>query len=61
MRGAAAAQADTLAAVPKLSRESLDKMHTDSVQDILLVMFLSTITRTQLTLSDKLATMSLML
>ena len=47
--------------MPKLSRESLDKMHTDSVQDVLLVMFLATITRTQLSLSDKLSTMSLML
>ena len=38
--------ADTVAAVPRLSREAFDKLFNDSVQDVLLVMYLSNLTRT---------------
>lgn len=51
--------ADTVAAVPRLSRESFERLFVDSVQDILLVMYLSNLTKTQLALSEKLNVASL--
>lgn len=48
--------ADTVAAVPRLSREAFDKLFNDSVQDVLLVMYLSNLTRTQLALAERLNT-----
>ena len=53
--------ADTVAAVPRMTRESFEKLFNDGVQDILLVMYLSNLTRTQLALSEKVNTVSLML
>ena len=48
--------ADTVAAVPRLSRDAFDKLFNDSVQDVLLVMYLSNLTRTQLALAERLNT-----
>ncbi|KAK4798016.1 hypothetical protein SAY86_030342 [Trapa natans] len=46
--------ADSVASLPKLS--SLDKLVNDSIQDHLLMLYLSSITRTQLSLAEKLNT-----
>jgi len=46
--------ADTLSSVPRVRPEAFDKMFTDSVQDLLMITYLSNITRTQLTISEKL-------
>ena len=51
--------ADTVAAVPRMSRDSFDRLFNDSVQDVLLVMYLSNLTRTQLALAERLSTPSL--
>ncbi len=48
--------ADTVAAVPRMPREAFDKLFNDSVQDVLLVMYLSNLTRTQLALAERLNT-----
>jgi translation initiation factor 3 subunit F len=48
--------ADTVAAVPRMSRDAFDKLFNDSVQDVLLVMYLSNLTRTQLALAERLNT-----
>ncbi|XP_024020513.1 eukaryotic translation initiation factor 3 subunit F [Morus notabilis] len=47
---------DTLASVPKLSPMAFDKLLNDSLQDHLLLLYLSSITRTQLSLAEKLNT-----
>lgn len=47
---------EACAAVPRLSKHSVDGMFADAVQDVLLVMYLSNLTRTQLALADKLGT-----
>mmetsp|Transcript_42518 Transcript_42518/g.51632 ORF Transcript_42518/g.51632 Transcript_42518/m.51632 type:complete len:286 (-) Transcript_42518:298-1155(-) len=47
---------DTLAAVPRLGEEQFVKLFNDSVQDVLLVMYLANMTKTQLMLADKLST-----
>ncbi|KAI3470857.1 hypothetical protein Pfo_027520 [Paulownia fortunei] len=44
---------DTVASLPKLSPHALDKLVNDSLQDQLLLLYLSTITRTQLSLAEK--------
>ena len=46
--------ADTLSSVPRIRPETFDKMYNDSLQDLLMVTYLSNITRTQLTISEKL-------
>ncbi|KAH7352025.1 hypothetical protein KP509_19G025600 [Ceratopteris richardii] len=46
--------ADTLASIPKISPETFDKLFNDSVQDLLLVLYLANLTRTQLSLAKKL-------
>ncbi|PKI46641.1 hypothetical protein CRG98_032983, partial [Punica granatum] len=46
--------ADAVASVPKLS--TFDKLVNDSIQDQLLLLYLSSITRTQLSLAEKLNT-----
>lgn len=46
--------ADTLSAVPRIRPETFDKMFNDSLQDLLMVSFLSNVTRTQLSISEKL-------
>ncbi|KAL3684429.1 hypothetical protein R1sor_002451 [Riccia sorocarpa] len=48
--------ADTMAAVPKIAPDAFDKLFNDSVQDVLLVIYLANLTRTQLTLAEKLNT-----
>lgn len=53
--------ADTLAAVPRLTREQFEKLFGDSIQDVLLVMYLSNITKMQLMLAEKLQTPSLLI
>ena len=46
--------ADTLATVPRIRSEVFDKLFNDSLQDLLMVTYLSNITRTQLTIAEKL-------
>lgn len=46
--------ADTLSSVPRIRPEMFDKMYNDSLQDLLMVTYLSNITRTQLNISEKL-------
>ncbi|GKV28327.1 hypothetical protein SLEP1_g37398 [Rubroshorea leprosula] len=48
--------ADTVTALPKLSPSALDKLVNDNLQDQLLLLYLSSITRTQLSLAEKLNT-----
>ncbi|KAL2622097.1 hypothetical protein R1flu_002302 [Riccia fluitans] len=48
--------ADTMAAVPKIAPDAFDKLFHESVQDVLLVIYLANLTRTQLTLAEKLNT-----
>eukprot|EP00238_Polyblepharides_amylifera_P000277 CAMPEP_0196574162 /NCGR_PEP_ID=MMETSP1081-20130531/3938_1 /TAXON_ID=36882 /ORGANISM="Pyramimonas amylifera, Strain CCMP720" /LENGTH=268 /DNA_ID=CAMNT_0041892107 /DNA_START=142 /DNA_END=948 /DNA_ORIENTATION=- len=45
---------DTLATVPRLTTENFSKLFNDSVQDVLLVMYLANLTRSQLVLAEKL-------
>ncbi|KAA8539628.1 hypothetical protein F0562_026320 [Nyssa sinensis] len=47
---------DTVASIPKLSPPVFDKLVNDSLQDQLLLLYLSSITRTQLGLAEKLNT-----
>jgi translation initiation factor 3 subunit F len=46
--------ADTLATVPRIRPEVFDKLFNDSLQDLLMVTYLSNITRTQLSVAEKL-------
>lgn len=46
--------ADTLASIPKISPDVFDKLFNDSIQDLLLVLYLANLTRTQLSLAKKL-------
>ncbi|XVF24051.1 hypothetical protein REPUB_Repub13aG0093300 [Reevesia pubescens] len=48
--------ADTVASLPKLSPLAFDKLMNDSLQDNMLLLYLSSITRTQLGLAEKLNT-----
>jgi translation initiation factor 3 subunit F len=48
--------ADTIASVPRVNSDAFDKLFNDSVQDVLLVLYLANLTRTQLTLAEKLNT-----
>ena len=45
---------DTLSNIPRIRPELFEKMFSDSLQDLLMVTYLSNITRTQLTISEKL-------
>jgi len=47
--------ADTLAAVPRVRAEAFDKMFSNSLQDLLMVVYLSNLTRTQLAITDHLS------
>ena len=51
--------ADTVAAVPYLSQEELGQLCTDTSQDMLLLLYLSSLVRAQLALADKLGTSAL--
>jgi translation initiation factor 3 subunit F len=46
--------ADTMATVPRIRPEVFDRLFQDSLQDLLMVTYLSNITRTQLTIAEKL-------
>jgi translation initiation factor 3 subunit F len=46
--------ADSLASVPRVRPEVFDRLFQDSLQDLLMVTYLSSITRTQLTIAEKL-------
>jgi len=46
--------AEAVTALPKLEPSALDKMFSNSLQDLLLVVYLANLTRTQLTLAEKL-------
>jgi translation initiation factor 3 subunit F len=46
--------ADTLATVPRIRPEVFDKLFNDSLQDLLMVTYLSNITKTQLSIAEKL-------
>lgn len=46
--------ADTLSSIPRIRAEVFDKMFNESMQDLLMVSYLSNITRTQLKIADKL-------
>jgi len=46
--------ADTVSSLPKIDPSSLEKMFNNSLQDLLLVVYLANLTRTQLTLAEKL-------
>lgn len=46
--------ADTLSTVPRIRKEVFDQMFNDSLQDLLMVTYLSNITKTQLTIAEKL-------
>ncbi|EFJ10683.1 hypothetical protein SELMODRAFT_79764 [Selaginella moellendorffii] len=48
--------ADTLSMVPKISPDTFSKLFNDSMQDLLLVVYLANLTRTQLALAEKLNT-----
>jgi len=45
---------ECLKAVPRIRPEAFDKMFNDSLQDLLMVTYLSNITKTQLTITEKL-------
>ena len=51
---------DALASVPRLTREQFEKVFGDAIQDVLLVMYLSNVTKMQLMLAEKLQTASLL-
>ncbi|CAK9184362.1 unnamed protein product [Ilex paraguariensis] len=53
--------ANFVASIPKLSPQAFDKLVNDSQQDQLLLLYLSSITRTQLSLAKKLNTAILIL
>ncbi|KAG1365858.1 Eukaryotic translation initiation factor 3 subunit F [Cocos nucifera] len=48
--------ADTLTCIPKLSPEAFDKLFNDRIQDNLALMYLSSLTRAQLSAAEKLNT-----
>lgn len=51
--------ADTVAGVPKMTSDEFDQLFNDSVQDVLLVMYLANLTRAQLSLAEQLNTAAL--
>ena len=46
--------------MPRLTREQFEKVFGDAIQDVLLVMYLSNVTKMQLMLAEKLQTASLL-
>ncbi|KAJ7557145.1 hypothetical protein O6H91_05G113400 [Diphasiastrum complanatum] len=48
--------AETISMVPKIAPEAFDRLFNDSIQDLLLVLYLANLTRTQLALAEKLNT-----
>ncbi|KAI4370557.1 hypothetical protein MLD38_018900 [Melastoma candidum] len=48
--------ADAVASIPKMTPSAFDKLVNDGIQDQLLLLYLSSITRTQLSLAEKLNT-----
>lgn len=48
--------ADTLATVPNVDARVFDKMFNDSLQDLLMIVYLSQLTRAQLAIAEKLTT-----
>jgi translation initiation factor 3 subunit F len=50
---------DTVDAVPRVTKEELEALYTDNVQDVLLIMYLSSLVRTHVALADKLGTAQL--
>ncbi|GAB4859978.1 hypothetical protein Ancab_011457 [Ancistrocladus abbreviatus] len=48
--------ADTLSSLPKMAAPAFDKLVNDSLQDQLLLLYLSSIARTQLSIAEKLNT-----
>ena len=46
--------ADTLSAVPRVRPEVFDKTFADTLQDMLMVTYLTNVTKTQLTIAEKL-------
>lgn len=46
--------ADTLSQIPHIPKEFFDKMFHDTLQDLLMISYLSNVTRTQLTIAEKL-------
>ncbi|MCO5571345.1 hypothetical protein L7F22_025083 [Adiantum nelumboides] len=46
--------ADTISSIPKISPDAFDRLFNDSIQDLLLVLYLANLTRTQLSLAKKL-------
>ena len=46
--------ADSIGNVPKVNEEAFTKLFNDNLQDLLMIMYLSNITKTQLTVSEKL-------
>ena len=51
----ARAVADALAAVPRAAPEQFDKVFNDNLQDLLMVLYLSNLTRSQLAITDHLS------
>ena len=49
-----------LAAVPQLTRTQFEKLFGESIQDVLMVMYLSSVTKLQLGLAEKLGTASML-
>ena len=45
--------ADAVGNVPRIRPEAFDKMFNDNLQDLLMVMYLSNLTKTQLTIAEK--------
>jgi len=46
--------ADTIASLPRIDSAQFDKMFNNSLQDLLMVVYLANLARTQLVLSEKL-------
>lgn len=51
--------ADTLAAVPRMRPEAFNRLFDDNLQDLLMVSYLSSLTRTQLAIAEKLVVRSI--
>jgi translation initiation factor 3 subunit F len=47
---------DTVSAIPKLETEEFEKMFNNSLQDLLMVVYMANLTRTQVLLAEKLTT-----
>lgn len=51
--------AEAVSQVPFISKQDLEQLTNDSAQDVLLIMYLSNLVRTQLALADRLGTAAL--